>query len=83
MSTTHWREKILVRHKGKVATVEDNGNDAGFRRVTGNRRSRQIGKRHWLRKESTGWSSGGGHWDTVSIKPPSNPERHLRRPIRG
>ncbi|MCF7815807.1 MAG: hypothetical protein K9M10_02720 [Candidatus Pacebacteria bacterium] len=83
MSTTYWRENTLVRHKGEIVSVQKNGDD---RREldnvsSGDRRSRQIGKRHWLRKESNGWNSGGGYWDYVSMKLPGKPERNLRRPV--
>lgn len=85
MSTTYYGEESLVRHKGSIAIVTCRGNDGGYRQdvVSGERRARQIGRRHWVRKESSGHSSGGGYWDDVTIKPPCKEEHHLRKPISG
>lgn len=87
MSTVYGKEKTLVRHKGAVVPVTCSWSDhrhdgvSGFP-STGNRRARQIGRRHWVRKESSGWSTGGLFWDTVTQKPPRRPEQHLRKPKR-
>ena len=83
MSTTYWRENTLVRYKGGVSSIQENGaaRHGPDTVLSESRRSRQIGKRHWLSKESKGWNSGGRFWSYVSMKLPGKPERNLRRPV--
>lgn len=71
--TFYDNEKTIVRRKGGVDEV---GSHLGFGKRSqdavayGNRRSRQIAKRHWLAKSVESAASGGGVAYT-SIKPPN------------
>ncbi len=90
MSTCYWNEKSLVRRKGTVVAVTRRGNDGsgwhdGERKfhpheyVSGERRSRQIAKRHWVQKESDSWSSGGGSIIAATINLPGKDEQFCRK----
>lgn len=52
MATVYWRGEILVRRKGAVTSIKFRGSDLLEDRdvFTGDRRSRQISQRHWVRK---------------------------------
>lgn len=80
MSTTFYNETVSVRRKGQVDTSSENGNDYRVEFATGDRRSRQIGKRHWVRKEFQAWCSGGGAWDFITIKSAGKEEKDIRKP---
>lgn len=69
--------KTVVRRRGGVDTVGRN-----FGVPSGDRRSRQIAKRHWVRKERRYIDSGGGYDDFVTIRPPGRGAHHLRKPVR-
>ncbi len=71
--------KITIRRKGVVATAGVYGCDAYCAiwheqdKVRndlhyGDRRDRQIAKRHWLSKVDKFWSVGGGGCDNLSTK---------------
>ena len=93
MGTCYWKEETQVRRAGTVETVIYDGDDGrGWRDgsgefhplefVLGDRRSRQIAKRHWLRKVSSGWcSTGGGYYSEDTIKPPGKKEFPLRKSV--
>lgn len=73
MSTTYFDSETSVRRRGAVVTFSSHDHD-GFwsngKWEGGTRRDRQIGRRHWVRKEEGWWSSGGGTKKEVSVKTP-------------
>lgn len=94
MSTYYWDEKSLVRRKGAVVAVTRRGNDGSgwhdgnkefhpHESISGERRSRQIARRHWVRKELFSLYSSGGYWDGFTIKPPGKEECHLKKLVSG
>ena len=73
MSTMYMTEKTSIRLAGKVVTFVDITRDCdSFASLPGRRRERQIAKRHWVKKEMSWWSSGGG--GEVSVKTPEKRE---------
>lgn len=83
MATDYETFITLVHYKGKVAQVwmkTADGRSMPWVKPVGNRRGRQIAKRHWLRKELDGFCSGSGGWRRVTIKPPGKPAQNLERP---
>ncbi len=73
MSTTYFDSETSVRRHGAVITFSCHDHDGYWpnsKTAEGSRRDRQIGKRHWVRKESRWWSSGGGAGQEVSVKTP-------------
>ena len=92
MGTCYWEKETQVRRKGAVVAVTCLGNDGSgwhdgekvfhpHEHVSGERRSRQIAKRHWLRKMSSGWCSNGGSYSKDTIKPPGKKEFPLRKSV--
>ena len=77
-----WRDTavITVRHKGGIDEVGHHLNRLdGDRAPYGNRRSRQIARRHWLKKLEV-YETSGGSGETVSSKHPQrNEERQVLR----
>ena len=73
MSTTYFDSETSVRRRGEVITFSVHDHD-GFwnndKTTGGERRDRQIAKRHWVKKVNTWWSSGGGAGSEVSVKTP-------------
>jgi hypothetical protein len=77
---------IYVRRAGKITDVKISGDDKNglydkngrfhpFEERTGDRRSNQIAKRHWIRK-SVSWC-GGGAGEYITTKPPGKKECEL------
>jgi hypothetical protein len=68
-------ERTEVRRKGTTDTVGHRLNHS--KQITtkyGERRSRQIAERHWLKKESECSTATSGGAGTVSTKPPGGVE---------
>lgn len=76
-----------VRRTGKMTDVTLSGDDKNgwydkngefhpYEKRTGDRRSNQIAKRHWVRK-SVSWWGGGGAGIDVTTKPPGKNKREL------
>jgi len=64
----NWIE-VTVRRKGGLDHVHGQG--AFEQQFSGNRRTRQIAKRHWLRRREYGWEDCGGRsWDQATTKHP-------------
>ncbi len=91
MGTSHLNEITLVRRKGAIDTTTYCGNDSrgwrdrdgnfqAYAQETGDRRSRQIARRHWLKRTSSGWSSGGGGINVVTTLPPGKDEHFIQKP---
>jgi len=87
MSMTYDTTETLVRRRGSIDIViddyvSDRQYDTPGRRDTehtGDRRSRQIAKRHWFRKHNHGWCSGGGAWDRITVKTPKKSRGVIRK----
>lgn len=85
MSTTYTKLTTLIRYKGGVSEVVEDCSyhkrpSDGHLVVVGNRRQRQIARRHWLRQRDDYWYSGGGGSTTVTIRVPGKPAKNLERP---
>lgn len=80
MASVYWSEKVLVRYKGGVASVTFCGSDIGVGETCGGvRRARQIGRRHWVRKETSERSSCASLCrDFVTTKVPRKGSQNLR-----
>lgn len=78
MATVYWSGKILVRRKGAITSVTFHGSELEDRNVfIGDRRSRQIGRRHWLCKVTSYTSSNESLCGTdVTIKLP-----YMEKPV--
>ena len=80
MPTTHYENKSKVRHAGKTTTVFVRGTDKhGVLEQKGDRRARQIAKRHWLKQNGFWWSSGGGGGRGVTRKNPDEEEVDMKK----
>ena len=64
----------VVRRRGCLDTVkEDYAEKCNPPSVfSGNRRSRQIAKRNWVRKTNSGWCTSGDTWQHVETNHPTN-----------
>ena len=82
MSTYYETKTTLVRYKGEVREVWREDNDDGYypQRV-GDRRARQIAERHWLRKKSEGFCSGGYGGTRITIRMPGQNPKNLKKPM--
>lgn len=70
VNTTVWRKG---RHeKSQVKTCDGRADE-----WRGDRRSRQIGCRHWVRKEVSGFCSSGYAWGSQTLKLPGRKEQPL------
>lgn len=77
MATVYWSGEILIRRKGAIATVTFRGSELDRDVFTGDRRSRQIGRRHWLRKATSYDSSNESCCGAdVTMKLP-----HMKKPL--
>jgi len=89
-----WNIKTLVRRKGAIDTAACRGDDetngwhdeeGEFHRVNsfeyGDRRTRQIARRHWIKRTDKAWSSLGGGSLTVTICPPGKGKHLIKKPI--
>ena len=85
MSDTVFDVKAWVRRRGEVVSIHEKGDDAGVHQVRaeGDRRARQISKRHWLRKVSDRFCFNGTFSYTDTIKPPKKKEHYLRKSWEG
>jgi len=90
MPTFFGSESATVRRVGRLdhVSVLDNDDfgwhdeDGKFHRhikAAGDRRSRQIAKRHWVKKRVMSWSSQHGY-DKTTTKTPGKREVNLSRP---
>ena len=71
MSTTYFDSETSVRRRGEVVMISSHDHDGCRNTITtGTRRDRQIGKRHWVRREERWWSSGGGGKWSVTVQTP-------------
>ena len=71
----------IVRRKGTADEVfEDHGDEYRPEHFFGDRRSRQIGKRHWLRKRHVYFHSHGDYADMTTAKFPGKRKVNLSRP---
>ena len=74
MGYSRWSWETIVRRKGRMDVVgglgEDDGGIDGVE-FFGNRRSRQIANRHWLKHKFSGWGAGE---DYTSVKNPGKEE---------
>ncbi len=78
MATVYWTGEILVRRKGAITSINFSGSEIDRDVFTGDRRSRQIGRRHWVRKVTSCRSSNESCCGTsVTTKLP-----HMKEPIR-
>jgi hypothetical protein len=79
MGTTRNEIETTVRRKGGLDTVYENTSDKvpQSKRFSGNRRSRQIAKRHWFQQRTHGYCSYGSAWDCTTVKSPGKNEHEL------
>ena len=71
MSTTkNWIETVVRRGGGLDIVNEQEGHFPENQQFGGNRRSRQIAKRHWVLRREDGWCSSGSWWDNTTTKHP-------------
>ncbi len=85
MSTIFEETTTTVRRKGGLDTVKEDTGDLAREddKFSGNRRSRQIAKRHWLRRQAKGWCptggvGSGGTWNHATKKTPARKEEAIR-----
>jgi hypothetical protein len=64
----------IVRRKGglDVVTTEYAEKCTPENVFSGDRRSRQISRRHWLRQTDSGWCSSGDYWNKTATNHPFN-----------
>lgn len=80
MSYSESRSSTVVRRKGKsdiCATVDRDGREVIH---SGDRRTRQIARRHWLACACSGWCSNGGSYKVVTSLLPGKGEQLVRKP---
>ena len=70
MATPYGEVTTVVPRKGSLDVVtESYGDREDPVRFSGDRRSRQISKRHWVRQFNKGSDSGGNYWNTFKKSP--------------
>lgn len=80
MATVYETTTSLIRHKGTVCEVwrrEDPGHSL---KMSGTRRARQIAERHWLRRKTEWFCSGGTDRTEITIRMPGQNPRNLIKP---
>ena len=92
MSTAFITEVQMVRRKGGIAVNFRRTCDGGlgsFRKVeehrflleqSSDRRARQIGKRHWLKKSYEWFASTTGAHGCETTRPPGKSEQYIQQP---
>jgi len=69
MATPYGQITTVVPRRGGLSIVTENYGDSEDHWVFGDRRSRQIAKRHWVRQSNKGSDSGGNYWHTFKKSP--------------
>lgn len=70
MATPFGEITTVVRRKGCLSVVIESYGDIDEQvRFYGDRRSRQIAKRHWIRQSDNGSDSSGRHWNIRKKSP--------------
>jgi hypothetical protein len=69
-----------VRRRGGVDRVREEFSEKCTPEsdYSGDRRSRQIGKRHWVRKSDNGYCSSGSYWHNITRRDPGKGEEKVR-----